>query len=440
MNGASEVLTEEYLRRFEDLEPYPCGWSARCPNHSRLDIRAFHVVYFSEQRVFENCTGECIWEDIRAALDWHSREPGEDDDDGEGPPGFLVSDLLQEDIPPVKWIVPGRLLEKSVALIAGPPGSGKTFLNYDWAAQAVRAGAGVYLGQNEGGKKAMQIRLARACAAAGLEKLPRNFRYERNVALALSDRKAVERFAKRLKGYDIIGLDSLSSFWPGLNENDPEHMSIVSESLKILCEVSGATAAGVHHTTKSSWKPGETPSLADIRGHGALAGRIDTAFIVKPLERVAGLVRFELHTVKQRDEDLSPACEMEILMTGSAATMTQVQSIGRAAKPPSRTEARAIVRLNVIESIIPVGAENAIGVNEAQRKLLGGTAEQKKAGSHKPDVTAAFVELGRTGRIQRDESGKAYRVIHKNGSDSSRFNRFNEKSDSDDSSTESAGV
>lgn len=309
----------------------------------------------------------------------------------EGPPGRPVSELLAEDIPQPKWIVPGRLLEKSIALIAGPPGAGKTFLAYDWSAQAVAAGASVYLCQNEGGKKAMQTRLARACAAAGIDNPPLRFRYDRNTTLPLADRKSVERFAKRLVGYDLIVMDSMASLWAGLDESDSGQMGMVAENMKILCEYSGATPTGIHHTIKSSWKPGEAPTLADIRGHSAMHGRIDTAFILKPLKRMAGVVRFELHTVKQRDEEEQPPAEMEIAMTGPAATVTLVQPSGPALSP---AEQRLISLEPAVLALIPEPPDEPT-TREKLQDALG------KRGSDVRAVVARLIDRGRVKELSR---------------------------------------
>jgi hypothetical protein len=318
-------------------------------------------------------------------------------DEPEGPPGRPVADLLAEDIPPPKWIVPGRIQAQTIALIAGPPGAGKTFLAYDWITQAVKAGASVYVCQNEGGKKAMQTRLARACAAAGIDNPPPNFRYDRNTLLPLADRKTVERFAKRLHGYDMIMMDSMASLWPGLDESDSGQMSMVAENLKILCEYSGATPTGIHHTIKSSWKPGEAPTIADIRGHSAIHGRIDTAFILKPLKRMAGVVRFELHTVKQRDQDEPPGCEMEILMEGPAAIVTPIQPSG---PQLSLAEQRLVALEPAVLALIPEPPDDPTTRERLQDKL----------GKRAADVRAVVARLIDRGKVKELSRKKLIRV------------------------------
>jgi hypothetical protein len=324
-----------------------------------------------------------------------AREPGDDQDTY----GIPVAELLRAEIDPVEWVIPGYVQEQTIAVLAGPPGVGKTLLAYDWCAQAVAAGKQVFIGQNEGGLRSLQDRLRRACVAAGIPDPPGRFTYRRNIDMALSDLRGVRQFADEMRYQDIVLLDSLSSFWPGLNENDPEHMSMVAEALKVICEAGPATL-GNHHTTKTAWRVGEKPSLADIRGHGALAGRIDAAFICRPSERAAGVVRFELHVVKQRDEDWSPPRACEVLMTGPAATFTSgpVQERGRSMARPTDHREREIEQGVLL--VVPDDEVDAMSLNAILTKV-------KKA---KPDVTAAVKRLYGDGKLQQDWNGRFYRM------------------------------
>lgn len=390
---ARRTAARQFLdTRFSDIaDDAPSGgWTALCPcceGETRIQI--------TRQLVLKPCPNGHTAGDVMLAVDPVEEEV--DREETEGPPGQPVADLLAEDIPPTKWIVPGRIQAQTIALIAGPPGAGKTFLAYDWSTQAVRAGASVYVCQNEGGKKAMQTRLARACAAAGIDNPPPNYRYDRNTQLPLADRKALERFAKSIHGYDLILMDSLASMWPGLDESNSGQMGMVAENLKILCEFSGATPAGLHHTIKSSWKPGEAPTLADIRGHSAMHGRIDTAFILKPLKRMPGVVRFELHTVKQRDEDEPPAAEMEILMTGPAAIVTPIQPAG---PQLSLVEQRLAKLEPAVLALIPEPPDDP-----TTREIL-----QDQIGKRGSDVRAVVARLVDRGRVKELSRKRLIRV------------------------------
>jgi biotin operon repressor len=235
--------------------------------------------------------------------------------------------------------------------------------------------------------------------SAGIIPPPDRFTFRRNVEITLSDLTAVRHMAKQLEFHDLIVLDSLASFWPGLNENDPEHMSMVAEALKILCEHSGASILGIHHTTKAAWKPGEKPSLGELRGHGAMAGRIDAAFICRPMERVAGMVRFELHVVKQRDEDWTTPKAVEVIMTGDAATVT-MEPLGQML----RTGTPLDYRNREIEQQILLALPQEAG------EAISGNAICEKVKKSKTDVLAAIKRLFAQQKITQDWTGKYYRV------------------------------
>lgn len=320
--------------------------------------------------------------------------------DGAEPYGYTVAELLGVELPAPKWIVPGYIQEESINILGGPPNSGKTLLAFDWCAKAVAAGKSVFIAENEGGLTSLQLRLRRSCAAAGIPIPPDRYTYRRNLQLTLSDFRAVKAFAKQLEYHDLILLDSLGSLWPGMNENDPEHMSIVAEALKLLCEHSHAAILGNHHTAKAAWKPGERPSLGDLRGHGAMAGRIDGAFICKPMDRVAGVVRFELHTVKQRDEDWTSAKAVEVLMTGDEATVTMGPLEGRGSSMARATDPRERELEQQVILALPESVEDALSLNAICSKV-------RKA---KPDVVAAAKRLYSTGRIHQDWNGRYYRM------------------------------
>jgi len=252
----------------------------------------------------------------RTAYDGFTDEPSERPEFGTS-----VKDLLAEDIPRPKWLIRKYVLEKSIAILAGPPGGGKTLLAFDWAVQVANAGKRVFIVENEGSRWALQERLRRACASAGLDALPSGLRFERNFGLSLAHKPSVIMFAEEMIGYDLIILDSMQTLCPGLDENDPTEMGPVSDHLKLICEISGATDLTIHHATKASWKPKEWPTLADIRGHGSLAGRIDAAFIVKPIGQTESSITSELHVVKQRDEDKPRPAKFEVLMKGPSAAV-----------------------------------------------------------------------------------------------------------------------
>lgn len=342
-------------------------------------------------------------------------------DDGEEVLGTPVSTLLAREIPEPAWLIFPHLQEKAVALLAGPPGAGKTLLAIDWCAQCVASGKKVFIAENEGGERALQERLRRACWAAGLVELPEHFRYVRNYGLPIAEVHRAREFGKSLEGYDLILLDSLGSFWPGMNENDPEHMSLAAEGLKLICESSGATTIGIGHTVKTAWKPGEKPSLGDIRGHGSMHGRIDQAFIAIPEEEAkAGVVRLTLHTVKQRDTEMASPRAMEITMTGDAATVTSTEQPWEKSKPQSAASVRIQKMMEVVLKAVPDDDAQAMSTNQIVDKLR----------KHKQTVSAAIKQLVIDEKLGQLGDGRVYRMKGDNPRDSGsldRYSHFSEK-------------
>src|SRR5205823_4100433 len=102
---------------------------------------------------------------------------------------------------------------------------------------------------------------------------------------------------------DLAMLDSLSALIPGTDENDVAAMTLVGEALKRVRAAGGGSLLAVHHSAKIAWKPSEAPSLAHLRGHSALAGIVDTVLALVPADSPEGLVSFDLHVVKRRDEE-----------------------------------------------------------------------------------------------------------------------------------------
>ena len=121
----------------------------------------------------------------------------------------------------------------------------------------------------------------------------------------------VEHLKRHLDGVKLAILDPLSNLH-GLDDREQNAMVAIWSILGELQRNSGCTLLVVHHTVKTSWV-GEVPQLADIRGSSVIAGRLDWAYVLKPLilkEKSEELEEelhaaqearlFELHCVKMR--------------------------------------------------------------------------------------------------------------------------------------------
>ena len=213
------------------------------------------------------------------------------------PPGAPVIIRVWEEIPDVfalpapkaDWLVEGLLPAASVTLVAGEPGSYKT-----WLALALLRGVasgGAFLG--------------RTCARAGVLYLdrenPLRVVQERMAVLgiepsaaedsriwggwlsdappAIGDARLLEIARQRRP---LIVFDSLIRFHEA-DENSATEMALVMGGLRALANA-GATVVALHHKPKSDG--------ALYRGSSDIAGGVDTALAVSR-DRTAGLLRVE---------------------------------------------------------------------------------------------------------------------------------------------------
>lgn len=212
--------------------------------------------------------------------------------------------LEQVDVEP-EWIVPGLIPENSLGMLAGPPGSAKTFAVMRFLAEATRASHDSLLVEEECSGWDLRRRLR----AAEVE--PLNLRILHQQGARIDAPEWVEHLKRHLDGVRLAVLDPLSNLH-GLDDREQNAMVAIWSILGELQRNSGCTLLVVHHTVKTSWV-GDTPQLADIRGSSVIAGRLDWAYVLKPLilkERteepeeelhaVQEASLFELHCVKMR--------------------------------------------------------------------------------------------------------------------------------------------
>lgn len=303
------------------------------------------------------------------------REPGSDDGE-ESPRRFdapPLSEFMDIECPQLAWLVGGLMPAGSLTVMVSPPNAGKTLLAFDWAAQVAATGRKVLVVEEEGGMRSCQERLRRAAEAADLVngKMD-NVLVAWNSGLSLLEPKDVTMLINYIRAnhVELVVLDSISALTRGLDENDSKDMTILAEMLHAIKAETGCAVLALHHTTKESWKPGQTPSLASSRGHGALAARVDSMLALVPLAQQSGTVKLELHNIKQRDAERAQPREVEIQMTGTAAIVSSVEMnpyLDRATIEESVAKVRAILPL-MLKHIPEVGTIG-IGHIELFRKV-----------------------------------------------------------------------
>lgn len=286
------------------------------------------------------------------------------------PWGFVsAADLLAEDIPDTRWLYRQMIPADSVSVIFAPPNAGKTFLALhicaEVAAAASKAGYRVAICEWEGTRKALQVRVRRACAAAGAD--PSRIMISHNPARCLTNAEDLAALAKECHGVDLILLDSLSAaVGDELDENDGVAQGAAAKALMVLRMAAECAVLALHHMTKAAWKPGEKPTLASLRGHSKLHGRIDTAIGLLPNDGDASVVRFELHVVKQRESEHGKPLRYEVSMQGLEATVT-VEEIDTGEKADRKNDALV---LTVLDFVREQGAQGA-SANYCEKNVRG---------------------------------------------------------------------
>ncbi|MCA8493576.1 AAA family ATPase [Burkholderia arboris] len=183
--------------------------------------------------------------------------------------------------PPMKWLVRGVLPATGLAVLYGPPGSGKSFLLLDlcaavasgtpWFGHFVKSPAPVLYavleGQGAFGNRLDAWRMAHENAP-----LPDCLRF-------LTDRFDLTKpndvadlcDAVLLNGGDggLIVLDTLSRAAPGIDENSGADMGKLIAACSAIQQKTNGMVLLVHHTGKTEGK--------GLRGHSSLLGAVDTA-------------------------------------------------------------------------------------------------------------------------------------------------------------------
>ena len=212
--------------------------------------------------------------------------------------------LDQVDVEP-EWIVPGLIPENTLGMLAGPPGSAKTFAVMRFLAEATKAGHYSHLLEEECSGWDLRRRLRAA------EVDPMFLWVLHQQGARIDAPEWIEHLKRHLEGVKLAVLDPLSNLH-GLDDREQDAMVAIWSILGELQRNSGTTILVVHHTVKTSWV-GDTPQLADIRGSSVIAGRLDWAYVLKPLilkeraeepedelQAVQEANLFELHCVKMR--------------------------------------------------------------------------------------------------------------------------------------------
>lgn len=198
--------------------------------------------------------------------------------------------------PEYRWRIKGLLADRGVAVMAGPSGSGKSFVATDMGFciatgrpyQGRKTEPGVVLYQaGEGG-----IGLKKRMRAYRQDKLPDNIDPSTVPFVLLPGRfnlhnsdDAVENFITEGKAWaayyrlpiGAIFIDTFATATVGANENDAGDVGKILEKAQRIAEALETVVLIVHHMNKG----GES-----IRGSGAILANVENTFLVQKLDTI----------------------------------------------------------------------------------------------------------------------------------------------------------
>jgi len=217
-----------------------------------------------------------------------------------------VNDLKA--LPPPRWLVPGLLVEDSVAAIYGAPESGKSFLaldiamavagGVDWHGRRVTDGGVLYVAAEGASGLGKRVRAWEIDRGIDVGKFPLwldhgeiNLAAERDGGV----RAFVSDVVEELGPLRLVVIDTLNQTAAGADENSAKDMGRYIASMKRIRDETGATVVVVHHSGKD---PGK-----GMRGSSSLLGAMDTTVEVER-DKDRRAITVTVH--KQKDAEREP--------------------------------------------------------------------------------------------------------------------------------------
>lgn len=221
---------------------------------------------------------------------------------------FSIGDLGE--MPPPRWLIDEMFEANSLVMVAGPPGSFKSFLVLDWLlcmasgrnwnGKATEPSRVLYvLGE---GRSSLLKRIQawthyNRVEGAELRRLQENFKVTFEVP-QMAQKASVDNLLASLQedGYapTVIAIDTFARSYVGMDENSPKDVGMWVENADRL-RAAGFTVIFLHHTAKN------TEFGVRYRGSTAILGAMDTAMTLMRDPDISHGVK--LMVTKQKDHD-----------------------------------------------------------------------------------------------------------------------------------------
>jgi len=302
---------------------------------------------------------------------------------------FTETDVLA--MPAPTWLIDALVPAQSIVVLAGEPNAGKSLVVLDWSLRMAR-------GLSTWQDRAVQPGPVLVLAGEGLRGIGpriRAWRLANEMANpqhpmlfaalpALTDAGALHQLDTVLAEHrpSLVAVDTLSLGMPGADENDSAAVGTVLRAIGQARDRHGCSWVLVHHLRKPATNRGSgAPTMASVRGSGALGGAADSVLILFR-EPNGDLV---LRTEKQRDAQRAPDVRMTIVPIELPGGGRSVHLVPAAVANDPAAPADPMAELNLGVSAA-VAALQKLGGRASQvdliAKAMGGRLRESRTAVH----------------------------------------------------------